>query len=481
MKTTRAFAVLAFAALSLGLPGGVQGAEVPEDAAQRIRAAAPDAAPAQPARPRKLLVFTLCRGFRHDSIPFISEAVRVLGEKTGAYETVVSDDVVMFRPENLAQFDAVCMNNTTGTLFEDKELKEALLEFVRSGKGLVGIHAATDCFYDWPEYGEMMGGFFSGHPWSEKVGINVEEPDHPLCAVFGGKDFDVTDEIYQFRDPYSREKLRVLMRLDPARTDMTKGGINRQDGDFAVSWIHNYGKGRVFYCSLGHWNDIAWNPAVLRHYLAGIQFALGDLQADATPSAQVAGGEWQPLFNGQDLAGWDFSPEGWHVEDGAIAWRQGAGFLWSQKRYGNFVLDLEFKLSPGANSGVFVRTDSRENWLHTGIEVQLLDSHDAGQPSKHDCGAIYDCLAPSENAVKPAGEWNRMTVTCRDNVIRVNLNGRDVIDMDLDGWTEPHKNPDGSPNKFDIAYKSMAREGYIGLQDHGNAVWFRSIRVKVLD
>ncbi len=479
MKATRAFVVIALGALCLGMLHGAHAADVPEDAVQRIRDAAPDAAPAQPATPRRLLVFTRCQGFRHGSIPFISEAVRVLGEKTGAFEVVVSDDVGMFRPQNLAQFDAVCMNNTTGTLFEDEELKRALLDFVRGGKGIVGIHAATDCFYDWPEYGEMMGAYFHGHPWHEKVGIKVEEPDHPLCAVFGGADFDVEDEIYQFREPYSREKLRVLMRLDPARTNMDKRGVRRTDGDFAVSWIRNYGKGRVFYCSLGHRNEIAWNPVVLKHYLAGIQFALGDLAADATPSAQVTGREWQSLFNGHDLTGWECRPGGWHVEDGVIAWSEGAGFLWSEQRYGNFVLDLEFKLSPGTNSGVFVRTDSKPNWLHTGIEVQLLDSHGKDTPGRHDCGAVYDCLAPSENAVKPAGEWNRMAVTCKDNVVRVNLNGRDVIDMDLNQWTEAHRNPDGSPNKFDIAYKDMAREGYVALQDHGNLIWFRNIRIKV--
>jgi type 1 glutamine amidotransferase len=272
--------------------------EVPADAAARIEAACPSEAPAAPAEGRRLLVFTLCKGFVHDSIPFVTKALEALGEKTGAWETVVSDDPDMLRPDSLKGFDAVCMNNTTGTLFDDEGLKESLLSYVRGGGGLVGIHAATDCFYDWPEYGELIGGYFWGHPWSEEVGVKVDEPDHPLASMFAKEGFRIGDEIYQFREPYSREKLRVLLSLDTGRTDMGKEGINRTDGDFAVSWVHEYGKGRVFYCSLGHWQPVTWNPMVLRHYLAGVQYAMGDLEADATPSgfAEMAPmGDWQGL------------------------------------------------------------------------------------------------------------------------------------------------------------------------------------------
>lgn len=275
--------VLGLAALVFG--GARQTAEgaVPDRDVQRMTAAAPEEASARPARPRRLLVFTLCRGFKHGSIPHGAKALEIMGRKTGAYEAVVSDDVSMFRPENLRRFDAVCMNNTTGDLFKEDELKRSLLDFVKNGKGIIGIHAATDCFYNWREYGEMMGGYFSGHPWNEKVTVKLDDPDHPLCAAFGGRSFEIADEIYQFRDPYSRDALRVLLSLDVTRTNMNKGGIRRTDNDFAVSWVRSYGKGRVFYCSLGHRNDIFWNPAVLRHYLDGIQFAMGDLPAETAP------------------------------------------------------------------------------------------------------------------------------------------------------------------------------------------------------
>ncbi len=465
--------------------------QVPPEVVQRMEAAAPETATARPAAPRRLLVYTRCLGYRHSSIPYAARAIQVLGEKTGAFSTVISADDSMFEPQALAQFDAVCMDNTTGELFlpddqpatveRAERLRKSLAEFVAGGKGLVGIHAATDCSYKWPAYGQMLGGYFSYHPWNEEVAVKVEEPENILCDAFGGRDFRIADEIYQFKEPYSRRDLRVLLSLDTAGTDMTKEGIARTDDDFAVSWVKGYGKGRVFYFSLGHREEVFWTPSVLRHYLDGIQFALGDLPADTTPSAELAGEGWEPLFDGKDLSRWDGKPQGWHVEDGVIAWAQDADFLWSKERYGNFMLDLEFKLERGTNSGVMLRTDSRQNWLHTGIEIQLLDSYGKQKPDRHDCGAMYDCLAPTYNAVRPAGQWNRMIITCRGSTVRVALNGLSVLEADLDRWTEAHKNPDGTPNKFDIAYRDMARTGYIGLQDHGSPIWFRNIRIKTLD
>lgn len=264
-------------------------AQSPGDVA-KVESALPTAARAAPLTSRKLLIFTLCKGFVHSSIPLGAKTLDLMGQKTGAYAATVSDDPGVFAPERLSVFDAVCMLNTTGELFDDKALKQSLLDFVKNGKGLIGIHAATDCFYKWSDYGEMMGGYFDGHPWGsgETVTCKLDDPAHPLNAAFKGRGFTITDEIYQFqRQPYSRDKLRVLVSLDTAKTNMDKGGLKRADNDYAVSWVRAYGKGRVFYCSLGHNESTYWDPAVLRHYLDGIQFALGDLQADTTPSAAL--------------------------------------------------------------------------------------------------------------------------------------------------------------------------------------------------
>jgi uncharacterized protein len=255
----------------------------------KIMAAAPVEAPAKPASERKILVFSLTKGFRHSSIPHGVVAMDALGKKTGAFSIEHSEDPAVFAADNLKRFDAVMMLNTTGELFTEPELQKSLSDFVKSGKGLIGIHSASDTFYTWEEYGKMMGGYFDGHPWHETVKLKVEDPEHATCECFHGKDFDIIDEIYQYKEaPYSRERLRVLLSLDPSGTDMKKNGMKRADGDYAVGWVQSYGGGRVFYCNLGHREETYWNPTVLQHYLAGIQFALGDLAADTTPSAALA-------------------------------------------------------------------------------------------------------------------------------------------------------------------------------------------------
>jgi len=199
---------------------------------------------------------------------------------------------------------------------------------------------------------------------------------------------------------------------------------------------------------------------------------------------EAAKGEegWQQLFNGKDLTGWTGNQKTpWLVEDGVLTWQKGCGYLWTKEQFGNFVLDLDFKVSKGANSGIFIRTAKTGDPVQTGIEVQILDSVGREKPSRNDCCSVYDCLAPSKNAEKPVGEWNHVTITCKDNKIEIVLNGEKIIDMDLDLWTEPHKNPDGSKNKYNTAYKDMPRRGFIGLQDHGAAVWYRNIRIKPLE
>ena len=156
----------------------------------------------------------------------------------------------------------------------------------------------------------------------------------------------------------------------------------------------------------------------------------------------------------------------------------GHGNIWTKERYGNFILELDFKVPERGNSGVFIRTGSIEKWINTAIEVQI---HATTDGTKHgQCGAIYDCLSPSKTAVKKPGEWNHFVITCLDNKIYVNLNGQDIIDMDLDRWTEAGKNPDppGTGNKFRTAYKDMPREGHLGFQYHGNPIWLKNLKIK---
>ena len=261
---------------------------------QKIEKAMPAKARAAPKQPRKLLVFNLCKGFKHGSIPYWDKALEIMGRKTKAFAAVVSNDMSMFRPENLKQFDAVCLNNTTRLKF-DEPLRKSLMSFIKGGKGIVGIHAATDNFYDWPEAAQMMGGKFTGHPWGSgnTVAIKLDQPNHPLMAAFKGKGFKIKDEIYRTDPPlYSRDKQLVLMSLDMS-DEKTRNveGFKPTDEDTGISWIKAWGKGRVFYCSLGHNNEVTWNPPVLQHVLDGIQFAFGDFKVDTKPRPIISSGK----------------------------------------------------------------------------------------------------------------------------------------------------------------------------------------------
>jgi len=264
-------------------------AAVPEADLQKITEAAPAAAPAKPETPRKILVFCRCEGFFHGSIPWCNAALEIMGKKTGAYSIDVADRMSVFTPENLKQYDAIVFNNTTGLKFEDASQKEALMQFVKNGKGIIGIHAATDNFNTWPEAAAMMGGMFDGHPWGGggTWAVKIDEPKHPLNASFDGKGFLIRDEIYQLKEPYTRDDLWVLLSLDMTNECNAQPGQKRADKDNVIAWIRPFGKGRVFYSSLGHNNEILWNPAVLGQYLAGIQYALGDLKVDDMPSAKL--------------------------------------------------------------------------------------------------------------------------------------------------------------------------------------------------
>ena len=190
-----------------------------------------------------------------------------------------------------------------------------------------------------------------------------------------------------------------------------------------------------------------------------------------------SGAEAMALFNGKDLSGWTDAagaPSRWAVEDGAMTGQKGSGDVWTKARYGNFVLELEFKTT--GNSGVFFRTDNPKDNVQTGIEIQV---DNPGGPDKHSVGAIYDLVAPVKNAGKK-DDWNKYVITANGSKITVELNGAQVSSMDLDKWTEAGKNPDGSGNKYRKALKDWKREGHIGFQDHGHKVWYRNVKIKPL-
>ncbi len=269
-----------------------------------IEEAVPSEATAKPAKARKILAMYRCEGFIHTSIPYGNHALEQMADKTGAYSIDITDSYDVFTAGNLANYDAILFNNTTH-LKPNDEQKKAILDFVNQGGGVIGIHAAADNFGGWDEGIALIGGIFNGHPWTAggKWAFKNEDPKHPLNAAFGGKGFWHTDEIYWYK-PESfegRERLRILLSLDMTKKanqkplenekfkDMIEG--SKEDVDVAVSWCRKIGEGRLFYTNLGHRDDTFWNADVMQHLLDGIQYALGDLEADATPTAKAGLGD----------------------------------------------------------------------------------------------------------------------------------------------------------------------------------------------
>ncbi len=222
-------------------------------------------------RPR-VLYLTQPAAFVHEMLPVAEEVMRELGAQPGAFDVTVIRTAEAITADRLGGYDVV-MFNTTGELPMDTEQKAALLAFIRNGGGFVGVHSASDTFYEWPEYGAMLGGYFDGHPWHQEVTLAVEDRDHPSTRHLGGS-IRLYDEIYQVRD-WARDDVHVLLSVDTESVDMTADGVNRADGDFAVSWTRAYGEGRVFYTALGHEPDL-WRDARFRqHLVGGIRWAAG--------------------------------------------------------------------------------------------------------------------------------------------------------------------------------------------------------------
>jgi uncharacterized protein len=242
------------------------------------------------AHPKKhLLIIGEEKGYRHESVSHAMATIERLGRESGLWDTTMRTDTepltkkkLEFNAKNLNDFDAVLFY-TGGNLEMNDEQKAALISFVHDdGKGFVGVHSATITFTDWPAYGEMIGGYFDEHPWGTfDAPIIVEDPNFPGMQQWS-KSFVWHDEIYQVKD-FSRDNVRVLMRLDASKLDLNNPRVHRKDHDFAVTWAKQYGKGRVYYSTLGHvdqnWDDLRMQ----KMYMEAIKWAMGLVDADVTP------------------------------------------------------------------------------------------------------------------------------------------------------------------------------------------------------
>jgi type 1 glutamine amidotransferase len=249
----------------LALAGGVPAA---------LLVASRSASHAKRSKPKRILVVTLTKGFHHDSIPVAQDTLRELAQKQGWELDLADSDSdlsLKITPQGLNRIDLIIFANTTGELPIADENKKTLMEWLCAGHGFVGMHAATDTLSRWEDYGKMIGGCFDGHPWFQKVRLKIEDRKFPGMRPFA-EDPEIEDEIYQFRN-WSRHDKHIILSIDNTSIDTSKG--KRQDMDYAVAWARTEGKGRVFYTSLGHRQEVWKDLRYQEHILGGMRWAMG--------------------------------------------------------------------------------------------------------------------------------------------------------------------------------------------------------------
>ena len=507
---------------------------IPPQRAAQIRQAAPDQPRITPKKPRRVLIFItpphLMEKDPHKGycIPYGAAAFQELGTKTGAYEPVVSDDLAMWLPETLQTFDAVVLNNASGAWITptaadlmkesfrkhgadaetvEQVLRKSLLDYVTNGGGLVGIHFSIGANRHWPQFRSLLGGTFTGHPWNEEVGVTVEDAAHPLVGAWAGKDFRIADEIYEYGPPFERSSVRVLLSLDPARTNMGVRWIKRTDDDFALAWVKAHGRGRIFNTSFGHRTELYWNPQILQFFLDAVQFATGDLDAPTEPrqdrpARRIPGAEPAPdlpgftsLFNGRDLSGWDGDPTIWSVRDGTITAETSAetqlkenNFLVWKDEVEDFELRAKYRLQNG-NSGIYYRARKQAadqkgdpiigtqadfsgdgRWTGVIMEYTLREVlAERGQQvrigpdgTKKVTGTLAD---PAKLlAAVNTGDWNEYQIIAKAGSVKLAINGVPMCELDdrdpkriVRGWLalQIHVGPPMRVQFKDIFFKRL--------------------------
>jgi uncharacterized protein len=230
------------------------------------------------AQPKRVLYFSHTAGFRHGSIAAAREVLRSLDPQR--WQVTASEDPAIISASRLRDFDAVFFYTSGEIAFSDTQKRE-LLEYVRNGGGFGAIHSASDTLYTWPEYGEMLGGYFDGHPWTQRVTLDVEEPEHTVMRGLPHS-FSLLEEVYQHR-AFDRSKVRVLLTLDTRSVNLRASGVRRTDNDFALAWVRSYGRGRVFYTGLGHFDAVFADARVRRMLQQGLEWISGLSEAETAP------------------------------------------------------------------------------------------------------------------------------------------------------------------------------------------------------
>jgi type 1 glutamine amidotransferase len=260
-----------------------------------IRDASPRQALVKPKKARKLLIIDLCPqgGFYHRTIPYANLGIELMAKNTSAFEPIFNNDLDNLKYPKIKEYDAIFLNSLVGPVFSDPDVINGLIRYVREGGGLAAIHGSTFASTDVPEYGELLGATTAPHRAFDVVTLKIDDLSSPITKHFEGHDvLSYIDEIYHFppSGPYSREKLHVLLSINLAKTSPRPPMLAvRPDNDYGLVWIRSYGNGRVFNCALGHSSLLFGTPQMAQMILNGIQFVLGDLEADTTPSAKKSG------------------------------------------------------------------------------------------------------------------------------------------------------------------------------------------------
>lgn len=433
-------------------------------------------AAADTSKPR-LLFLTHSAGFVHEVVKRPSPEVLSHAERSlitfafDQYEVLATQDCSLINATSLATFDALIFY-TTGDLPIPEPDRMALIDWVANGGAFVGIHCATDTWYKFPEYGELVGGYFDGHPWHEEVRLVVENQDHPSTAHLG-ETWTLTDEMYQFKD-WRRFPLQGLLHMDGTKTDLGNG--NRADGDYVNAWCKAFGAGRMFYTGLGHRPEVWTNPEFMKHLLGGIDWAIAGPDLPTPPPAGA-----RLLMGGADtrrlLCHADSKDAEWPEENGIWTVKNGSGSLFTREHFGDALIHLEF--SPSEH-GDGVTGQGRGNsgiYLMGQYELQVLDSFGI-EPKMGDCGSIYGVALPSVAPYRPAGSWSYYDIEFR--APRFDQDGKKTENASLTAWLNGrmiHENVE-IPGPTASSWRSDEFPmGPIMLQDHGNPVRFRNLWV----
>jgi len=448
----------------------------------------------QPPRPIQALIVS---GANNHDWEWTSPEIGRLLTETGRFAVEITNDpeaALVKAPERheRGELDVIVLDYNGPRWGEAAEA--GFLRAVENGCGVTVVHAANNAFRGWTEYEKLVGLLWrkgTGHGRYHVFDIHVVDPHHPVTA--GMEDIrQHPDELYHRLVLGEGAEFRVLMS---AYSDPETGGTGRHE---PMATVATYGKGRVFHTPLGHsWRGVpqsraSWFDPQLRRLVArGTEWAAtGVVTLSPVPLNRLSAEEHEQgfvsLFDGRRIEHWrgyraeTMPSQGWVVRDAAIVHeaKGGGGDLVTMEEYGDFDLRFSFRVAPKANSGVIWHVlETEDQTYKTGPEYQVIDDAGVKPGARHAVGALYDLVPAAGKTVRPAGAWNEGRIVIQNDRVQHWLNGTKVVDVPCRGpeWDEMVGN-----SKFSSWPFGKSATGRIALQDHGDEVAYRNLRIKKL-